>query len=113
MKKTKLIFTIFITACFCAVAGLFLLFWKTDFIYRHISKIKTAITEQLDYKYRNAANLDLTGYNPLEDESDAWYTKYHFIAHGGGGIDGMLYTQSLEAWEQSYKNGMMLGSKAP
>ena len=105
MKK-KHIFTIFITVCFCAIAGLSLLFWKTNFIYRHITKIKTAITEQLDYKYRNAANLDLTGYKPLEDDYDAWYTKYHFIAHAGGGVEGMVYTQSLEAWEQSYQNGV-------
>ena len=41
----------------------------------------------------------------LDDEENAWYTKYQFISHAGGGIDGKLYSNSLEAWELSYSNG--------
>ena len=41
----------------------------------------------------------------LEDEQDAWYTKYTFISHSGGGIDGKEYTNSKETYETSYKAG--------
>ena len=35
-----------------------------------------------------------------------WYEKYHVIAHALGEIDGHTYTNSLEAFEKSYKNGI-------
>ena len=41
----------------------------------------------------------------LQDEMDAWYTKYHIISHSGGGINGLCYTNSKEAWEHSYNKG--------
>ena len=34
-----------------------------------------------------------------------WYEKYHFISHGGGGIDGKTQTDSLDAWKLSYSRG--------
>ncbi len=42
---------------------------------------------------------------PLEDEAGAWYSSLHFISHSGGGIDGKLYSDSMEAWEHSYEEG--------
>ena len=52
-------------------------------------------------------NLEKAALLPvLNDEPDGWYTKYHFIAHGGGGIDGKTLSNSIEAWENSYKNGI-------
>lgn len=35
-----------------------------------------------------------------------WYQKYHIIAHSLGGINGYAYTNSLESFENSYKNGI-------
>ena len=46
-----------------------------------------------------------SSFTPLQDEPNAWYTKFHFIAHGGGGVDGKTYTNSLEAWQHSYNSG--------
>ena len=40
--------------------------------------------------------------------SKPWYEKYHFIAHSGGGIDGKIYSNSLDAWNLSYANGNRL-----
>lgn len=37
--------------------------------------------------------------------SKAWYEKYSLIAHAMGAIDDITYTNSLEAFELSYKNG--------
>ena len=42
------------------------------------------------------------------NDRDAWYTKYHVIAHSGGGIDGDIFTNSLEAWELSYERGVRI-----
>ena len=41
----------------------------------------------------------------LQDEKYAWYTKYHIISHSGGGINGLCFTNSKEAWEYSYLKG--------
>ena len=34
-----------------------------------------------------------------------WYEDYSIISHSGGGINGKIYTDSLEAWNYSYING--------
>jgi len=34
-----------------------------------------------------------------------WYEKHQLIAHAGGGIDGLAYTNSIEAVKLNYKNG--------
>ena len=44
----------------------------------------------------------------LLDEEDAWYTKYHILAHGGGGIDGKCNTNSMESLELHYSRGTRL-----
>lgn len=36
------------------------------------------------------------------------WTKYQFIAHGGGGIDGKTYTNSIEAFYENYGKGFRL-----
>lgn len=38
-------------------------------------------------------------------EKGQWYAEYHLIAHACGSIDEHAYTNSLEAFEQSYANG--------
>lgn len=43
-----------------------------------------------------------------KDRPIIWYEEYHIIAHALGGIDGKTYTNSLEAFEKSYANGIRL-----
>lgn len=50
--------------------------------------------------------VDFSAYTPLVDEKDAWYCKHSIISHGGGGIYGQTYTNSLEAMELSVANGI-------
>lgn len=82
-----------------------IIFVRTDGSYRYIVKTKESIGEYFLFGNRNDIKISLEGYKPLIDENDAWYTKYHFISHAGGGIDGKLYTNSLEAWQESYIHG--------
>lgn len=53
--------------------------------------------------HNKAADID--DYPALENEEGAWYTRYHFISHAGGAIDGRAYTNSQESWEQLYEKG--------
>ncbi len=39
---------------------------------------------------------------------DAWYMKNKLVYHAGGGIDGMAYTNSLEAIEATLQHGKVL-----
>lgn len=45
------------------------------------------------------------GLKPLKNNSDDWFNKYKIIPHAMGGINEDTYTNSLEAFEQSVKNG--------
>lgn len=56
-------------------------------------------------EYRNKDIADISALPPLEEVPGSWYENYCFIAHSGGGIDGKIYTQSQEAWEQAYRRG--------
>ena len=87
------------------VAFVFLCIYKMDGIYHRLSYIRDQITERIYYRERNRITVSLDEYAPLQDEEDAWYLNYHFIAHAGGEIDGYIYTGSLEAWEESYRKG--------
>lgn len=82
-------------------------YWHYEYlIHRQIVRIQHSMRERNESRLMNA-NLDSLKLLPiLSDEKDVWYTKYHFIAHGGGGIDGKTYSNSLEAMEHSYDNGL-------
>ena len=51
-----------------------------------------AVREFVDYIFEEFLYLQ-----PLMDEEGAWYTETHLRAHAGGGIDGFMYTNSMEA----------------
>ena len=73
-----------------------------------IEAYREAQKQEEEYNYRNNELEKAYEIPALIDEPDAWYTKYHFISHAGGGIDGKAYTNSLEAWELSYSRGNRL-----
>lgn len=82
-------------------------YWHYEFlIHQKILNLQLSIRDRKESKLMNA-NLDSIKSLPnLSDEEDAWYTKYHYIAHGGGGLDGKTYSNSLEAMNHSYENGL-------
>jgi len=45
-------------------------------------------------------------FKKIRDEKNAWYTKNKLRAHACGGIDGVAYTNSWEALNQSYQKGI-------
>jgi glycerophosphoryl diester phosphodiesterase len=66
------------------------------------------------YKYHKLKNFNLRNSHSdtpalsgiVETDTTAWYAKYNVVAHGGGGIDGRIYTNSKEAYELSYQRGL-------
>lgn len=92
------------------VIGLGLVFcvacvWKVDGIYKLVKKAESTISRRMEYWSMHKENVRLDEEFTLQDEEDAWYTKYHFISHAGGGQNGRTYTNSLEVWENSYEMG--------
>ena len=82
--------------------------------YYNIKKVKDSVfgskkeekkEEKDEFEFMHVDSEKISSLAKIEDEKNAWYTKYHFIAHAGGGIDGKMYSNSLEAWNLSYKNG--------
>jgi glycerophosphoryl diester phosphodiesterase len=68
-------------------------------------EFKTRISRENEYREMHQKIFDLSTLENLIDEEDTWYTKHHFISHSGGAINGKYYTNSLEAWDDSYKKG--------
>ena len=94
-----------------SVAGLY----KLDTVYEKLSKVRNQIVHiiypEVDTDIAGLMKekkCDIDSLYTLEDERGAWYTKYHFIAHAGGGYEGKIYTNSLEAWEHSYEIGLRI-----
>ena len=75
-----------------------------DIIYNTKSKISRCYEYAIMHKNIEKAK-DLPA---LKDDSNAWYTLYHIISHSGGGINGLTFTNSKEAWEYSYNKGNRL-----
>ena len=103
MKKNRIIY---IAVLVLSVLMTFGITYKFRYkIEKSINNIKFNLKEgRKIYKNSNLINkLD-----SIEDEETAWYTKYHFISHSGGGIDGKNFSNSLEAWNESYEKGNRL-----
>lgn len=101
MWKRKICFALIIIA-----------FFSFGFYIAHIEKINEFVINiqskaerNVEYRSMHEMKVNIENMTPLEDEEDAFYTKYHFIMHSGGSIDGRTYTNSLEAWENSYALG--------
>lgn len=100
IKHWKGILAICVWGVFC-----FICIWKTNRLYKLVTEVKTAVSREIEYKSMHKEKVQIDAEMPLVDEEDAWYTQYHFIAHAGGGYNGRTYTNSLDAWENSYKMG--------
>lgn len=72
----------------------------------------TTLKQQL-YSKITAAKLEKTNrqitesqdFLPMEHPENAWYQTAQLIVHAAGGIDGLTYTNSQEAMEQSLEKG--------
>ena len=108
-KIKKIIIIIFTLFLIIMIIGVIFLEYKTNIIQKGIYKIETYFEDKKEYNIRNDENetlkQQLEEYEPFEKDDNSWYSKYNFISHGGGGIDGKLYTNSLEAYNYSYNKG--------
>lgn len=100
IRNWKRILLIGLGLAFCIVCV-----WKVDGIYKLVKKTESAINRKVEYCSMHKETVQLDEKLTLLDEEDAWYTKYHFISHAGGGQNGRTYTNSLESWENSYGMG--------
>ena len=105
MKKFFTIcgFLFFLLLCFA-------IYWKKEpRIHQAIIHVKEKWNHPVnDSVCKHAEDMMIDDLPTLRDASDAWYTKYQVIAHGGGGIGGKEITNSREALEEHYKNGTRL-----
>lgn len=103
MKKNRIIYIAVLVLSVLMTFGI---------TYKFRYKIENGINDikynlKVGRKIHKNSNL-INKLDSIEDEENAWYTKYHFISHSGGGIDGKLYSNSMEAWNLSYQNGNRL-----
>ena len=99
--KNKLVVLIVVQAILICILGMVVIKPK-------IQVLRSQMQEEQVIKEMFEQKVDLSQYESLEDDPDAWYSRYHFIAHSGGRIDGKLYSNSLEAWEKSYSAGVRI-----
>lgn len=77
---------------------------KNEYIQDHIQELISLNTAAI-------ARFDAASYTPQVVSTNVESYKkdtLRFIAHAGGSIDDLRYTNSLEALDKSYKNGMRL-----
>lgn len=92
-NKKKIILVLFITLGMAAV------FWGVNSLRGHGygTMVKTYIHYWLN-------PVDLDKYEPLDEGMAEWLEEDILLAHAMGGIGESDYTNSLEAFEQAYKN---------
>ena len=85
-----------------------LLVWKSEGITSRISRVKHYLHSQRILWKVHRPSADLSALQPIVTSGDEWFSKYRFIAHNGGIIQGRLKSDSLEAWELSCKRGVRI-----
>lgn len=76
---------------------------KPHSVSRVVDMAKTSVVEYFEEKMRTKQEYDLSTYKKFEEKEGFW--KNDVIAHGCGGIDGKIYSNSEEALLLAYKNG--------
>ena len=85
-----------------------ILVWKAESISSHIASAKNYIrSEYIIWKFHRP-EADISALPSLTGKGNEWFTKYHFIAHNGGIIQGRTGSDSLEAWKLSYNRGVRI-----
>lgn len=104
-KKVKITLILVLLSAFLLVVTGKLYLRVEPKIHNKIAQIKEYRQRENERSMMHEQKVNVDNLSALKDEPDAWYTKYHVIGHGGGGIDGRTYTNSLEAWNYAYSRG--------
>lgn len=102
--KIKIAIVFVLSSVFLVVTGKLYLRIEPK-IHNKITQMKGNHQREKERRMMHEPKVNVENLPALKDEPDAWYTKYHVIGHGGGGIDGRTYTNSLEAWNYAYSRG--------
>lgn len=102
-KKSDLII-VFLCGMITLMVGILL--WKPLQVGRVISGAKQELSEWEEKRYRSEEIVSLEEYSAIKNRDECW--QYNVIAHGCGGIDGRIYTNSKEAMVLHYENGTRL-----
>ncbi len=73
---------------------------KDEFYNRYIVDVSVPAEEAVP-----GVDAAFSGYAPFEHSAQAWYLNTRLIYHACGGIDGLAYTNSREALEQTLADG--------
>ena len=96
-KKKLLIFLLHVFVL--GVLGLGVLRYAEE-----IASLKDRIRQEIRYAQKET-DIDFSEYPPISHVPGAWYENTPLIYHGGGGIDGLDYTNSKEALEHTLAAG--------
>lgn len=106
MKITKTVITIVAIAVVAILGENAYLIYHSEGISKKVKEYRTAYSNAKRSKWMHEQTCDVSSLPALKDDTAAWYSKYRLIAHGGGAVDGCNYTNSLEAWNNSYERGI-------
>ena len=91
---------------FCLVILLLLgSIWKSNGIARRVNYVRNYLSHERIIKRLHKMEADISSLPAFVSDGSEYFTKYHFISHNGGIIQGRLHSGSLEAWELSYNRG--------
>lgn len=68
-------------------------------------QLEAYLNRTLAKQIREAESKEETESKPKPTTAEDWYTHYSVIAHAMGSVDGIDYTNSKEAFNESYKKG--------
>ena len=99
MRIKKIIFVIIYHIFIMVLVLLFMFKYAEEIIHLKSNIYFHLQTSQAD------SNIDFTDYPLFEPSGDLWFQNTRLVCHAGGGIDGLDYTNSKEAIENTLSNG--------
>ena len=83
---------------FCLVILLLLgSIWKSNGIARRINSVRDYLAHERTIKRLHKIEADISSLPDFVSDGSEYFSKYHFISHNGGIIQGRLHSDSREA----------------
>ena len=98
----------FLIITLCLMGEAYLFYKYEGRIHHKLAMHQEKKVRDAEFELMNEKIVDIDDLPVLQDETDAWYMRYHIISHGGGNVEGRYSTNSREAWEYSYSRGNRL-----
>ena len=109
MKKKMLAYILlFINVVVGCILFSYIYYKKEPAIHNKVNSYRQSRHEKYVWSNLMDMRCDINSLPILQNKQEAWYMKYHIVAHGGGAIDGKINTNSKEAWVAAYERGVRL-----